>query len=378
MKKWALFFALIWPHIASAAPEAPFLPLKNAPDYVATIFVKLSHGPTFKEIRTFHRGWMRIDGNFDKKAYRSTSYFGPGGLFVTFAREPTAQSESHDWLHVLRGPAMAHLIRWGDGPFKTGERQTLLSEGCEVWNLSKTLGRRDARSLSCVTPDGIELWSRIEGDLLPGRSFDTIEMVRKPVAPAEVLPPAGRLELKSWLTTPTVPRPSNSPDDVTVVLQSRLNASPDRWVQTRTIRRHYPWTYTEDVDGKGGRRITFKNEVERLSVIFQSDAAGEPVQLSVEKALRAIAEQKLPDSSRTETILGETCAVSEERFREGHSIRCHTADGVMLRDTTSDHGANYDLVAVTLDRAPVDLDAVLPPARLFVRAFWGIPDEARL
>ncbi|WP_291618892.1 hypothetical protein, partial [Bradyrhizobium sp.] len=67
-----------------------------------------------------------------------------------------------------------------------------------------------------------------------------------------------------------------------------------------------------------------------------------------------------------------------ERFREGHSIRCHTADGVMLRDTTSDHGANYDLVAVTLDRAPVDLDAVLPPARLFVRAFWGIPDEARL
>lgn len=374
MKKWALFIALIWPHIASAAPEAPFLPLPDAPDYVATILVKLSHGPTYREIRTFHDGWMRIDGSFDQKAYRSTSYFGPGGLFITFAREPTAQSEGHDWLHIMRGPATAHLVRWGDSPFKTGERQTVLGEGCEVWNLSKTLGRPNARRLSCVTPDGIELWSRIEGDFLPGTSFDIIEMVRKPVTPDEVLPPGDKLELKSWLTTPTVPRPSNSPGDVTVIMQSRLNASPDLWVQTRTIRRHYPWTYTEDVDGKGGRKITFKNEVERLSVFFQNDAAGEPLRLSVQKALRAFADQTLPESSRTETILGETCMVSEKRFREGHSSRCRTADGVMLRDTTSERGAIYDLVAVKLDRAPVDLDAVLPPARLFVRANWGIPD----
>ena len=46
----------------------------------------------------------------------------------------------------------------------------------------------------------------------------------------------------------------------------------------------------------------------------------------------------------------------------------------MLRDTTSDHGASYDLIAIKLDRAPVDLASVLPPARLFVRATWGIPD----
>ncbi|MEY9758105.1 hypothetical protein [Bradyrhizobium yuanmingense] len=51
-----------------------------------------------------------------------------------------------------------------------------------------------------------------------------------------------------------------------------------------------------------------------------------------------------------------------------------TADGVMLRDTTSDHGASYDLIAIKPDRAPVDLASVLPPARLFVRATWGIPD----
>jgi hypothetical protein len=375
MKKWSLFVALIWPHIASAAPEAPFLPLPNAPDYVATIFVKLSHGSTFKEVRTFHDGWMRVDGNFDQRAYRSTSYFGPGGLFITFAREPTAQSEGHDWLHVMRGPATAHLIRWGDNPFKTGERQTLLGEDCEVWNLSKALARPDARRLSCVTPDGIELWSRIENDILPGTSFETTAIMRKPVAPDEVRPPADRLDLESWLTTPKgVPAPSNSPGDVTVIMQSRIKANQDWQVQTRTIRRHYPWTYTEDVDGKGGRKITFNNEVDRLGIVFQSNATGDPVQLSITKALRAFVDQKLPDSGRTETILGETCIVSEEHFREGNSNQCRTADGVMLKDATSDHGAMYDLVAVKLDRAPVDLDAVLPPPRLFMRATWGILD----
>ena len=375
MKKWPLFVALIWPYIASAAAEAPFLPLPNAPDYVATIFVKLYHGATFREVRTVHNGWTRVDGNFDQKAYRSTSYFGPEGLFITFAREPSAEIEGHDWLHVMRGSASAHLNRWGDSPFRTGERQTLLGEGCEVWNLSKALARPDGRRLSCVTLDGIELWSRTENDILPGTSFEATAIVRKPVDPDEVRPPREKLDLKSWLTTPKgMPTPSNSSGDVTVIMQSRIKANPDRQVQTRTIRRHYPWTYTEDVDGRGGRKITFKNEVERLSIFFQSSATDEPVQLSIRKALRAFADQKLPDSGRTETILGEICMVSEEKFREGNSNQCRTTDDVMLKDATSDHGETYDLVAVKLDRAPVDLDTVLPPPNLFVRATWGIPD----
>jgi hypothetical protein len=48
--------------------------------------------------------------------------------------------------------------------------------------------------------------------------------------------------------------PSDAPDDITVVMQDA-----DRH-RTRTMRRHYPWTYTEEVDGKGARRLTFKNQ----------------------------------------------------------------------------------------------------------------------
>jgi hypothetical protein len=130
-KLWLCCAALIWPQIAMAAPEAPFAPLPDVPDYIATMSVQLYHGPIYREIRTHHRGWMRVDEGVDRSAYRSASYFGPGPLFVTFAREPSAQVEGHDQLHIMRGPAMAHLIRWGGNPFKTGDSQTSLDESCE-------------------------------------------------------------------------------------------------------------------------------------------------------------------------------------------------------------------------------------------------------
>jgi hypothetical protein len=199
--------------------------------------------------------------------------------------------------------------------------------------------------------------------------------VRKQVEPDDVRPPSNKLDLKSWLTAPDgVATPSDAPGDVTVIMQNRIKDDAGRQVQIRTIRRHYPWTYTEDVNAKGQRKITFKNQVERLSIVFQSNANGEPMQLSIEKELRAFADQKLPDSGRTETIVGETCVVSEKKYREAYSNQCRTADGVIVKDAKSDQGGMYDLIAVKLDRAPVDIDAVLPPSSLFVRAAWGIPD----
>jgi len=114
-------------------------------------------------------------------------------------------------------------------------------------------------------------------------------------------------------------RPSDSPGDVTVVMQGAFKELADQHIQTRTVRRHYPWIYTEDVDGKGWRRLRFMNEVERLDILFESNAAGEPMRLSIRKALRDFASHKPPDTGRTETVLGELCFLSEERYREGSS-----------------------------------------------------------
>ena len=368
---WPLCIALVWSQIALAVPEAPFLPLPNVPDYVATFFVRLYHGPTLEEVRVHHGRWTRVDEGFDRNSWRSRSYFGPGELFISFAYEPSARIEGFDWLHVMRGLAMAHLIRWGVSPFKIGESQTFLGESCDVWNLnlSKGLSRPDARRLSCVTPDGIELWSRIENDVLPGTSHAATALVRRQVEPDEVRPPSDKLDLKSWLTTPSnVTTPSDAPGDITVVMQDAARH------RTRTMRRHYPWTYTENVDEKGVRSLAFENKVERLSIHFQSNADGEPMQLDIEKALRDIVRPKPPDSGRTETVLGESCVVSEQRRFEEYSNQCRTADGVLLKDAGGDLFGRYDLVAVKLDRGHVNLDAVLPPVGIFTRATWGIPD----
>jgi hypothetical protein len=46
----------------------------------------------------------------------------------------------------------------------------------------------------------------------------------------------------------------------------------------------------------------------------------------------------------------------------------------VLKQASSDLAESYDLVAIKLDRSPVDLDAVLPPPAIFAGAAWGIPD----
>jgi hypothetical protein len=377
MKKiWLLVGTLMtWPHMATAASELPFAPLSDTPDYIATVFVKLSHGPTYREVRTHHGGWTRIDERFDKNAHRATTYFGPT-LFVSFAREPSAEREGHDWLHVVRGSAMAPLVRWGDNPLKTGERRTMLGESCETWNLSsKRLARPGAKHLSCVTPDGIELWSRVEDDVLPGTFFEATAIDRQRVDPRQVTPPRERLDLTSWLSAPSgADRRPDAPGDVTVVMRNDAKAVMEPNIQTRTVRRHYPWTYTEDVDGNGGRKLRFVNDVERLDIRIETDAAGVPIRLNIQKALKAFAKQEWPDTGRVETILGVACNVSEQKHRHGRWSACRTADGLRLKEASRDMGERYDLVAVSLDRSPVELDAVLPPSSMFAPAAWGIPE----
>jgi hypothetical protein len=375
VKKLLLLCAtLIWPHVAMAAAEAPFAPLPNVPDYVATIFVKLGHGPTHRDIRTHRAGWTRVDGSFDQRYYRSTAYFGPGSLFVVFAREPSAKVEHSDYLYIVRGPANDRGSGRSGDPFKTSERQMFLGESCEIWNKSKGFIPA-AKALSCVTPDGIELWSRVENDILPGTSTEVTALKRQPVAPDEVRPPGDRFDLKSWLgVVNNGAQPSSPLSDATVIMQSEDKLANSRQAHTRTMRRHFPWTYTEDQLGDGRRVLRFRNEIAQLDITFESNSAGEPASLTINKLLYNPGVTPLPKSDQTETILGEQCFRSENRGRHERSRQCRTDDGLLLKDSSSGMEGSYALVAVKLDRGPVSLDAVLPPPFIFARATWGIPD----
>jgi len=195
------------------------------------------------------------------------------------------------------------------------------------------------------------------------------------VAPSEVHPPADRLDLKSWLATPSdAAPPSTWLGDVTVVMQGGEGMQGDQ--HTRTVRRHYPWTYTEDRYGDGWRRLSFRNETQQLDIRFESNPAGEPATLTIDKRLRvsSSATYKPPDSGRMETVLGELCSWSVTFVdRHGHTNECRTADGVVLKETGTGLW-HRELIAVELSRSAIILGAVRPPPSIFTLATWGIPD----
>jgi hypothetical protein len=74
-------------------------------------------------------------------------------------------------------------------------------------------------------------------------------------------------------------------------------------------------------------------------------------------------------------VLGERCFRFEDSHRHGRSSQCITADGLVLKHSSSDMEGYFNLAAVKLDRGLVTLDAVQPPPFIFATKTWGIPDQ---
>jgi hypothetical protein len=126
--------------------------------------------------------------------------------------------------------------------------------------------------------------------------------------------------------------------------------------------------------GNGRRKLTFRNELERLDINFDSSPSGQPILLSISKALKDFRADKRPDTGPTETALGEQCFRFEDKHRHGYSSQCITADGVVLKHSSRGMDGQFALAAVKLDRDSVMLDAVQPPPFIFATKTWGILD----
>lgn len=210
--------------------------------------------------------------------------------------------------------------------------------------------------------------------------YEDVALERRPIAPGDVRPPIERLDLKWWLALPTdAARPSDAPGDVTVVMQAERPVSGcwPNWPVRTTVRRHHPWTYTEDLYNDGRRKLSFMNRILRLGITFENNAAGEPTRLSITKSSSYPVGMGPERIGRSATILGEPCDWFDMMpgvADVGHA-QCRTADGVVLKDVQSIRGPlRNSLLAVRLSRSAVGLDAVLPPAAILAPATWGILD----
>jgi hypothetical protein len=382
---WLLACCLVaLPHATAAAAEPPFTPLASVPDYTADVELNPGWGSSRRDRQTVrhHQGWTRIDKLIDGR-FPVTSYAGPGPVSIDISGDPSTGSRG---LVIQRGAEINRSVGWKYEPFKTGDRDTLLGESCEVWNVAShtsfdgyQYAKRVLKILSCVTTDGIELWQRFVSDSGEGSSTKVTRLERKPVPEDAVHPPPDLLDLTSWSikNAATQQRPARAPADALVVLKTERASPEGRPLLERTVRRHHPWTYTEDVGGDGRRQTTIVNEAKLLTIRFSTNAAGEYVMLSIRKAAARTDEFGPKPLGRKEVVAGEACAWFDmlPGMADGGLHQCKTADGLVLKERRFGRSSPQDpMVTTQLRRGPVRLDDVLPLSEVMTRAKWGIPD----
>jgi hypothetical protein len=152
---------------------------------------------------------------------------------------------------------------------------------------------------------------------------------------------------------------------------------------TRVFRRHHPWTWHEDRLAGGGRIVSIQNHAQKFHLRFESDAAGAFKRLFLGKPQSSGAsewlESRFPprpfEPRRQETVLSEDCTWFDTTpgMMDASLAQCRTADGVALKEQRWARGWNQTLMAVRLQRRPVDLTEVMPPPELLKPETWGLP-----
>jgi hypothetical protein len=74
------------------------------------------------------------------------------------------------------------------------------------------------------------------------------------------------------------------------------------------------------------------------------------------------------------TLLGQECKITTDMRSERIRTEWRTADGIVLKEEEAG-GRAYnpeDWTVVELQRRPVELSEVMPPADIFDRARWGL------
>lgn len=295
-------FSLI-PWSTLAAVEAPFAPITDVPDYVATFTSEETATPISKEKvlvrRTiYHHGaWTRIER--EAGGTRSNTYIN--------TEIPTSMT-------VDPAPGVFPKLAIASGPkpreentrSKTSERDTVLGELCEIWQMGE-IGDSKNYQRSCVTPDGIELWRRFTNQRRSGREL--VAMERRAVSENDVLPPAHIFDWKTWSPPEPESGAASGTSDVLVILEPAADARPDQWTKRRNIRRHHAWTYIENIEGGGRRRASVDNHETRLHLRFEIHPNGKFASLVLYQLESDLPPRPLvPLKGREkETILGEEC-----------------------------------------------------------------------
>jgi hypothetical protein len=345
--------------------------VNNVPDYVATR--EYSGPPTRQGKLRHHSGWLRVDGE------RSSYFEGPGRQ-VWFTR--ALDGDRYDSLSIKQevGTGWTRLES-----VKTGKLETYLGETCTIWDLvdpADPIGRR-VSFRDCITHDGIQMahgWAAEDGGIREPPEWRLTSLTRTAVPEEETSPPA---ELFDWrnFTAFAAPTPSleaaTEPDFV-ATMDGRYASSAG----VRYRKRHFPWLRTDTKFANGAWIIEIVNERNHAALRFDATARGAFQSLSI-SGPQSLQDPRSDAGSDAEqkgvivklgTLLGEECKITTDMRMERIRTEWRTADGIVLKEEEIGGRAPNpeDWTVVELQRRPVELSEVMPPADIFERARWGL------
>jgi hypothetical protein len=349
--------------------------VNSVPDYVATR--EYSGPPTRQENLRHHDGWFRVDNHGER-----SSYFGGPGPHVWFTR--ALDGDRYDSLRIGRavGTDSTRLER-----VKTEKQQTYLGETCTIWDLvdpADPNGRRSVSFRDCITHDGIQMahGSAAEGGgIREPPLWRLTSLTRTPVPEEETLPP-GLFDWRNFtgFAAPTASlKAETEPDFV-----AKMDGGDSHYgAGVRYRKRHFPWLSLETKFASGLWIIEIVNEQNRAALSFRTTAQGAFDSLwigefqkwpeDLQSAAGSDVEQK-DVIVKFGTLLGEECKITTDMRSERTRTEWRTADGIILKEEEDGGRAPNpeEWTVVELQRRPVELSEVMPPAKIFERARWGL------
>jgi hypothetical protein len=345
--------------------------VNNVPDYVATR--EYGGPPTRQENLRHHDGWFRVDNHGER-----SSYFKGPGPHVWFTR--ALDGDRYDSLKIRQavGTDSTQLER-----VKTEKLQTYLGETCTIWDHVGPADANGLRSVSfrdCMTHDGIQMAHGAAaegGGIREPPLWRLTSLTRTPVPEEETLPP-GLFDWRNFtgFAAPTAsPKAETEPDFV-----AKMDGGDSHnGAGVRYRKRHFPWLSLETKFASGLWIIEIVNEQTRAHLSFRTTAQGAFDSLSIGEY------QKWPEHLQSDTgsddfivelgtLLGEECKITTDTRSERIRTEWRTADGIILKEEEMGGRSPNpeEWTVVELQRRPVELSEVMPPAEIFERARWGL------
>lgn len=344
----------------------------NVLDYVAT---REYSGPPTRQVNLrHHSGWLRVDGE------RSSYFEGPGRQ-VWFTR--ALDGDRYDSLEITQkvGTDSTRLES-----VKTGKLETYLGETCTIWDLvgpADPIGRRRVSFRDCITHDGIQIahgWAAEDGGIREPPEWRLTSLTRTAVPEEETSPPAELFDWRNFTgfaATPSL-EAETEPDFV-----ATMDGHYASGAGVRYRKRHFPWLRTDTKFANGAWMIEIVNERNHAGLWFRATAQGAFESLLIREphiwtqdswsAAGSVAEQK-DVIVKFGTLLGQECKITTDMRSERIRTEWRTADGIVMKEEEMGGRAPNpeDWTVVELQRRPVELSEVMPPADIFERARWGL------